>query len=127
MYDLKKNTRSCACSYADPWHAAHGGFAAVSGEGWYINQDDILVVTGKLTGLPQYSYQSINIISGGELALAESEVWTKEVINTGTVTDGTFHGEVENTGVGQIGCAHNATAALDVGTGYTYTGAVSIP
>lgn len=70
---------------------------AVSDDGWYIS-DSILFVTDKLTSLPQYSYNSINVTSNGELAFAESEVWKYEVINSGTISGGTFQGEVENYG-----------------------------
>jgi len=72
-------------------------YAIVSDDSWYIS-DDILFVTDKLTSLPQYRYFSINVVSSGELAFADSEVWKYEVINSGTISGGTFQGKVENSG-----------------------------
>lgn len=74
-------------------------YAIVDGEGWYIDDEGILFVTGKLTSLPKYSYVSINIVSSGELAFSESEIWKYAVLNSGTISGGTFQGAVENYGV----------------------------
>ena len=73
-------------------------YAVVSGEGWYINDENILVVEEKLTELPQYGYYEIIVLSTGELALSDSTVWKYEVTNEGAISGGTFQGEIFNYG-----------------------------
>lgn len=98
--------------------------AEVSGEGWYIDGEGALVVTGKLTALPEYGYYSINVLSIGELAFSDSEVWTREVINAGTISGGTFQGTVTNGGTISGGTVSSNMENRGHITGGTFTGTI---
>ena len=99
-------------------------YGAVSGEGWYINDENILVVEKKLTELPKYSYYEIIVLSIGELALADSTVWKYEVTNQGTISGGTFQGAVENVGNISGGTFQGAVENRSTISGGMFYGAV---
>lgn len=99
-------------------------YGAVSGEGWYINDENILVVEKKLTELPKYSYYEIIVLSTGELALADSTVWKYEVTNSGYISGGTFQGAVENVGNISGGTFQGAVENRSTISGGMFYGAV---
>ncbi len=100
-------------------------YAIVDGDGWYISDDGILFVTGKLTALPAYSYQSINVISSGELAFSASDVWKYEVTNAGTISGGTFRGKVTNIGTISDGTYQGEVTNTGTISGGTFHGTVT--
>lgn len=63
-----------------------------------VNSSNKLIVTGKITEFPPCSFYNIEVAHGGEIAFPDDFVCKYDVNNLGTISGGTFTGNVSNEG-----------------------------